>query len=187
MRKQLVLFLFALWALVPALARAENVIQQLDQSHSKMHFELSGSILQLSGKFNRFNGSINLNGPTLTPEKVIIKIDVSEVNVAPVENLPYIAPETIFRAIPNPVVTFTSTNITEVSKNNFKIDGLTRRGEKEWKTTFQAVRRKGTGAESEYLLNMRGPISSFVSELPLALQGMQQEGVLECTLNFRKS
>jgi len=184
MRRLLALVAILLFS--TASARAEAVIQQIDTGRSKMHFEMSGSLLALSGKFNRYNGSISLAPGSLSPQKVILKIDVSDVEVAPVENLPYLSPEAIFRAIPNSVVTFTSTNISEVSPNNFRIQGKTTRGGKVWETTFKAVRRKSSASESEFYLNMSGPISSFVSELPPTFQGMQQEGTLECTLNFKR-
>ena len=171
--------------LTAASAEAQSVIQKLDPASSKFHFSIKGSMLELSGKFNKYTGSLTLDKATLTPSSVWIRLDISDVNVAPIENMPFLSPEAVFQALPNPVAVFQSTRITSLGGNKYRAEGTIRRGAKEWPGSFTATLLKRSRTGSEAMITMSGSAADFISEVPLQIGGSKQQGTIEARFVFK--
>ena len=185
MRKLLSLLLVLPMLLLAASAEAQTVIQKLDPAASKFHFSVKGSMLELSGKFNKYTGSLTLDRSTLAPNSVWIKLDISDVNVAPIENMPFLSPEAVFQSLPNPVAIFQSTKITPLGGNKYRAEGKITRGGKEWPGSFTAVLIKHTRQGSEAMITMSGSAADFISQVPLPTGGSKQQGTIEARLVFK--
>lgn len=167
----------------PAYAAVKRITQELSSRDSKVHFSLASSFIQFSGKFNSYSGTLELDN-ALTPSRLTVKLDASEVDLAPVEGLSSFNPEALFRTLPNPVVTFVSSAITPTGKNRYAVTGTVRRGQRSWPAKFEATLLKKTAQASEFYFTTTGPLLDLGSQLPLPA-GTFDEASVECRLVFR--
>ncbi len=170
-------------ASIPGAAWGASTLQNLDTAHSVIHFSLSSPMMELSGKLNSYSRNIVLN-ESLLPTSVKIRMDVSEVNVAPIDQLGSFSPEALFKTIPNPVVTFDSKRISAIGPNKFKVEGTVTRGKKSWPADFQATLKKRSSAVSEFYFANSGPLFQLADHLPMALKTFGDQGSIECRLVF---
>ncbi|MFN8391426.1 MAG: YceI family protein [Bdellovibrionota bacterium] len=171
----------------PVAAFADTFEHQLDKSQSRCHFELKGNLIDLNGKFNAYNGVVSFDSTNRKPLQVALKADISDVTVARTDSLgslEALSPEALFRAIPNPIVAFNSTSITPISSNLYQVNGVLRRGNKEWNASFRANFALQSAVRSMVSAKVSGPVLNFASQLPFKVANGNDEGMVDCQLTF---
>ncbi len=113
------------FALVPLAALAEPVTYQVDSDHTNVAFKVRHLFTHVSGRFDRFDGTITFD-PT-KPEATVVQgsIDASSINTNVAERDKHLRSEDFFDVAKYPKITFVSTRADQIdpTKKSGKLDG----------------------------------------------------------------
>ncbi|MBP9837329.1 MAG: YceI family protein [Proteobacteria bacterium] len=167
-------------------ASAQTVVQKLDKTSSIVRFSVDSQLMKISGRLLSYVGNLKLDKKTNTPQSVSLKLDASEIHIDPNNNFQTISLDSLFKTIKDPVFSYESTKITQLSKNQYRVEGLLKRGKQTWNSsmTLKSVNVKNNSTECYFKEN--GPIKGIDREIPfLALGGNQLTGSIESKLVFK--
>jgi polyisoprenoid-binding protein YceI len=119
---------FALTALtaVPSFA-AETY--DVDASHSEVSFQVRHLVTNVRGRFNDFDGTINLDPANLEKSKVEFRVKAASIDTANEDRDKHLRAEDFFHAEKYPEITFKSTSIKKTGKDTYAVTGdFTMRG-----------------------------------------------------------
>ena len=130
MRRNLIaaLSLSALSALAALPAQAAEVYT-IDPTHSEVSFQVRHLVTQVRGKFNEYQGTIDLDPAKLESSKVEFRIKAASIDTALPDRDKHLRSEDFFAVEKYPEITFKSQQIKATGKDTYDVTGpLTLRG-----------------------------------------------------------
>jgi polyisoprenoid-binding protein YceI len=130
MKRLRVLTGLALIAMMSAgVAVAEPVAFKLDPSHTDVGFSIRHFFSRVPGKFNKFEGTIQLDEKNLGASSVVATIDASSIDTNHERRDTHLRSGDFFDVEKTPTITFKSTKVTPGQNGSFQVAGdLTIRG-----------------------------------------------------------
>lgn len=110
--------LFAALA-APAFADPYNV----DASHSEVSFQIRHLVTQVRGRFNDFQGTINLNPQKMTDSTVELRIKAASIDTANADRDKHLRSADFFDVEKFPEIVFKSTSIKATGKDTYAVTG----------------------------------------------------------------
>ena len=114
------LLLPALLLVVPAFA---TDTYKIDAVHSEMGFRVRHFVSRVSGRFTKFEGTIQLDEKNIQNSNVFVSIDVASINTDNANRDAHLRSADFFDAEKFPTITFKSTSVKEVSKGQLQVTG----------------------------------------------------------------
>jgi polyisoprenoid-binding protein YceI len=122
------LALSAVGALTALPAQAAEVYA-IDPAHSEVSFQVRHLVTQVRGKFNDYQGTINLDPAKLESSKVEFRIKAASIDTALPDRDKHLRAEDFFFVEKYPEITFKSQQIKATGKDTYDVTGpLTLRG-----------------------------------------------------------
>ena len=128
--KRLVLPVFLLAALATGMTafkaapKADPVKWTLDKSHSNVKFTVTHMVVSdVDGSFKLFDGSMEHTKPDYSDAKINFTVDVNSVNTDNEMRDKHLKADDFFNAESFPTIKFTSTSMTPVGGNKYKLAG----------------------------------------------------------------
>lgn len=119
---------FALTALTAVPSFAADVYN-VDASHSEVSFQVRHLVTNVRGRFNDFDGTINLDPANLEKSKVEFRVKAASIDTANEDRDKHLRAEDFFHAEKYPEITFKSTSIKKTGKDTYAVTGdFTMRG-----------------------------------------------------------
>jgi len=137
--------------IVPALAvplmamSAQTAEWDIDVPHSSIGFSVSHLVVsEVTGKFEKFSGTVNFDGQNVETGSVKMEIEVASINTAAEKRDNHLRSADFFDVENFPTITFVSKKVTKGEGNKFQIVGdMTMRGVTK-EVTFDCVFRGTT-------------------------------------------
>ena len=96
----------------------------IDASHSEIGFKVRHLVVtNVSGKFNKFDGSIEAINDNFNDAKISFTADVNSINTGDEARDGHLKSDDFFNAEQFPTISFKSTSVQHVSGNDYKIVG----------------------------------------------------------------
>lgn len=114
------LLLPALLLVAPAFA-ADTY--KIDSVHSEVGFRVRHLVSRVSGRFTKFEGTIQLDEKNIQNSNVFVNIDVASINTDNIHRDTHLRTADFFDAEKFPAITFKSTSVKEVSKGQLEVTG----------------------------------------------------------------
>ena len=96
----------------------------IDKSHSVISFEISYfGIGSVKGSFDKFDGSLSLDGDDLAKAKIAFTIQAASINTNQKNRDEHLRSEDFFNVAKNPEIQFTSTSIKKTADNSYEVQG----------------------------------------------------------------
>jgi len=110
--------------------QAEKTKWVIDPAHSEIHFKVKHLVISnVTGSFDKFNGTVMTNSDDFTDAQIDFKADVNSINTNQPDRDNHLKSPDFFDAINNPELTFSSKNMRKKGDNGFVLSGdLTIRG-----------------------------------------------------------
>ena len=125
-RKLFATFALAALAAVPSFAADTYAV---DASHSEVSFQIRHLVTNVRGRFNDFNGTINLDPANLEKSSVEFRVKAASIDTAHADRDKHLRAEDFFHAGKYPEITFKSTSIKKTGKDAYAVTGdFTMRG-----------------------------------------------------------
>jgi polyisoprenoid-binding protein YceI len=125
-RKLFAAFALAALAAVPSFAADTYAV---DASHSEVSFQVRHLVTNVRGRFNDFNGTINLDPANLEKSKVEFRVKAASIDTANEDRDKHLRAEDFFHAEKYPEITFKSNSIKKTGKDTYAVTGdFTMRG-----------------------------------------------------------
>jgi polyisoprenoid-binding protein YceI len=122
------LALSAAGALAPLPAQAAEVYT-IDPTHSEVSFQVRHLVTQVRGKFNEYQGTIDLDPAKLESSKVEFRIKAASIDTALPDRDKHLRSEDFFAVEKYPEIVFKSQQIKATGKDTYEVTGpLTLRG-----------------------------------------------------------
>ncbi|MBI3130895.1 MAG: YceI family protein [Acidobacteria bacterium] len=119
-------FLPALVLLAPLAAQDTY---KIDAVHSEVSFKVRHLVAKTSGRFTKFEGTVNVDTKDITKSTVEVKIDAASVNTDNEGRDKHLRTADFFDVEKFPTITFKSTSVKEVAKGMLEVTGdFTMRG-----------------------------------------------------------
>ncbi len=116
-------------ALLLALPLAAQDSYKIDAVHSEISFKVRHLVAKTSGRFTKFEGTVNVDTKDITKSTVEVKIDAASVNTDNEGRDKHLRTADFFDVEKFPAITFKSTGVKEVSKGMLEVTGdFTMRG-----------------------------------------------------------
>ena len=113
---------FALsWALVGP--SAYGAVYNVDAAHSQIGFRVKHMFAKVPGRFTKFNGTFDYDPDMKTTGNFSAEIETASINTDNAKRDDHLRSADFFDAKKHPKITFKSTKVTPVDKNNFKVTG----------------------------------------------------------------
>jgi len=110
-------------------ANAAMETYAIDKDHTNIGFRIKHFFSKVPGRFNQFQGTIELDRDDLGQGKVTISIDTASIDTNEAARDKHLRSDDFFAVEKFPKMTYTSTKVIKVSDDKLKIDGvLTIRG-----------------------------------------------------------
>lgn len=109
--------------LAPGVAHAQSVKLAIDAQHSTVGFRVRHLFTKVSGQFRRFEGTIDFDAKNLTASKVAVTINAASVDTNVEARDKDLRSKRFFDVDTYPILTFTSTAITDAAGGAGKIKG----------------------------------------------------------------
>ena len=110
-------------------ANAAMETYNIDKDHTNIGFRIKHFFSKVPGRFNQFQGTIELDRDDLGQGKVTISIDTASIDTNEAARDKHLRSDDFFAVEKFPKMTYTSTKVIKVSDDKLKIDGvLTIRG-----------------------------------------------------------
>lgn len=123
------LLLASLLSLTAATAFAEPVTFEIDPTHSQIAFSIRHFFSKVPGRFNEFEGKIQLDDKDASKSSVNVNIKTASIDTHNERRDNHLRSNDFFAADSFPTITFKSTKITPGAEGKMRIDGdLTIRG-----------------------------------------------------------
>ena len=123
------LLLASLLSLTAATAFAEPVTFEIDPTHSQIAFSVRHFFSKVPGRFNEFEGKIQLDDKDASKSSVVVNIKTASIDTHNERRDNHLRSNDFFAADSFPTITFKSTKVTPGAEGKVKIDGdLTIRG-----------------------------------------------------------
>ena len=124
-----VLGAIALLSFTSTLALAEMETYRIDPEHTNLGFKIRHFFSKVPGRFNTFEGTIELDREDLTKGKVEITIDTASIDTNESARDKHLRSDDFFDVANHPKMVFKSKKVRKVGENKLKVDGeLTIRG-----------------------------------------------------------
>ena len=146
---RLVFFFLLVSILFPSLSRAQDPpVFEITRVDSTMKFDVKASVA-IAGKFDKWDATLTFTSPELSTAVLDIKIQAASVDTGSGMKNGKLKGKSFFDVENNPLITFHSTNVTQVGPDTVEFEGdFTIRGvTKKEKLVFQVTGR-GTGSGS---------------------------------------
>lgn len=127
---------------------AEQYVQTLVRPRSRAQFSLTTPATSLSGSFNSYSGTLRIDIVDPTRSKIDFLLDASDVALDRQSPLGFLSFDQLFRAIPNPRVQFTSTNISALPDRRYLVSGTVLQGSRNQKVELPVRLEQATPSES---------------------------------------
>ena len=102
---------------------------KIDAVHSEVSFKVRHLVAKTSGRFTKFEGTVNVDTKDITKSTVEVKIDAASVNTDSEGRDKHLRTADFFDVEKFPAITFKSTSVKEVSKGMLEVTGdFTMRG-----------------------------------------------------------
>jgi polyisoprenoid-binding protein YceI len=125
-RKLFAAFALAALASVPSFAAD---VYNVDASHSEVSFQVRHLVTNVRGRFNDFDGTINLDPANLEKSKVEFRVKAASIDTANEDRDKHLRAEDFFHAEKYPEITFKSTSVKKTGKDTYAVTGdFTMRG-----------------------------------------------------------
>ena len=116
-----ILTLAASAAAIPAHAAAE--VHTIDKGHSDVSFQIRHLVSQVRGKFNDYQGTINLDPANLEKSSVEFSIKTASIDTGLPDRDKHLRAEDFFWADKHPEITFKSKSIKKADKDSYNVTG----------------------------------------------------------------
>jgi len=119
------LLLPALLLVAPAFAEDTQRVSsyKIDAVHSEVGFKVRHFVSRTSGRFTKFEGTIQLDEKNIQNSNVVVSIDVASINTDNANRDAHLKSADFFDAGKFPTITFKSTSVKEVSKGQLQVTG----------------------------------------------------------------
>ncbi len=114
------LLLPALLLVAPAFA-ADTY--KIDAVHSEVGFKVRHLVSRVSGRFTKFDGTIQLDEKNIQNSNVSVNIEAASINTDNVSRDTHLRSADFFEVAKFPTITFRSTSVKEVSKGQLEVTG----------------------------------------------------------------
>ena len=115
------LSLLFVFAITPAHAATETYA--IDANHSSVEFRIAHFFSKVTGRFDKFEGSITVDREALEKSEVTASIDVGSVNTNQAKRDEHLRSPDFFDAAKNPKMTFQSKSWKKIAENEFEVTG----------------------------------------------------------------
>ena len=156
--------------------------QTLSTPHSVVRFAVDTSLATMTGRFTRISGKVTIDASRIS--KLIFDIRLSEVVIDPTQGFEYLSPESLFRALPNPMIHFTSDSIASLGAAKYRADGTLTQGTKRWRVSLPFTAKQVAGQGTHVSFRLTGRLAELETPLPLTLNPQQDRGSIEGRLLF---
>lgn len=119
MRKFLTVAALALLTALPAAADTFTV----DKNHSDATFKIRHMVSNVTGRFDNFSGTIDLNKADMEKSSVAFDIDATSINTGNADRDKHLRSADFFDVEKFPNITFQSTKIKKTGENTFDVTG----------------------------------------------------------------
>lgn len=96
---------------------------KIDAVHSEVGFKVRHLVSRTSGRFTKFEGTIQLDEKNIGNSSVDVNIDVASINTDNASRDGHLKSPDFFDAAKFPTITFKSTSVKEVSKGQLQVTG----------------------------------------------------------------
>lgn len=96
---------------------------KIDAVHSEVGFKVRHLVSRTSGRFTKFEGTIQLDEKHIANSSVNVSIDVASINTDNASRDGHLKSPDFFDAAKFPTITFKSTSVKEVSKGQLQVTG----------------------------------------------------------------
>ena len=125
-RKLFAAFALATLVAVPSFAADTYAV---DAGHSEVSFQVRHLVTNVRGRFNDFNGTINLDPANLEKSSVEFRVQAASIDTAHADRDKHLRAEDFFHVEKYPEITFKSTSIKKTGKDTYAVTGdFTMRG-----------------------------------------------------------
>lgn len=125
-RKLFAAFALATLVAIPSFAADTYAV---DASHSEVSFQVRHLVTNVRGRFNDFNGTINLDPANLEKSSVEFRVKAASIDTANEDRDKHLRAEEFFHVEKYPEITFKSTSIKKTGKDTYAVTGdFTMRG-----------------------------------------------------------
>ncbi|HYO15981.1 MAG TPA: YceI family protein [Thermoanaerobaculia bacterium] len=125
-RKLFAAFTLATLVAIPSFAADTYAV---DASHSAVSFQVRHLVTNVRGRFNDFNGTINLDPANLEKSSVEFRVKAASIDTANEDRDKHLRAEDFFHVEKYPEITFKSTSIKKTGKDTYAVTGdFTMRG-----------------------------------------------------------
>lgn len=122
MKKIKGLFIFVM--LISVSVMAQTSTWDIDKAHSKIGFSVSHMVISdVTGKFNKFDGSVTTQGDDFTKGNIDITIDVASIDTDNDKRDAHLRSDDFFNAEKYPKIVFKGKSMKKVGKNQYKLTG----------------------------------------------------------------
>jgi polyisoprenoid-binding protein YceI len=125
-RKLFTAFALATLVAIPSFAADTYAV---DTGHSEVSFQVRHLVTNVRGRFNDFNGTINLDPANLEKSSVEFRVKAASIDTAHEDRDKHLRAEDFFHVEKYPEITFKSTSIKKTGKDSYAVTGdFTMRG-----------------------------------------------------------
>jgi polyisoprenoid-binding protein YceI len=125
-RKLFAAFALATLVAIPSFAADTYAV---DAGHSEVSFQVRHLVTNVRGRFNDFNGTINLDPANLEKSSVEFRVKAASIDTAHEDRDKHLRAEDFFHVEKYPEITFKSTSIKKTGKDTYAVTGdFTMRG-----------------------------------------------------------
>lgn len=108
---------------VPSVSRAEAPVFAIVPAGSSVNFHVNAS-MTVQGKFDKWTGSLTFTSPDISTGVFKLRVDASSVDTGDGMKNGVLKGDKFFDVKNNPVITFTSTKISQTGPNSFAVTGV---------------------------------------------------------------
>lgn len=110
-------------ALVLALPLGATDPYTIDAAHSEVTFKVSDRLFKTSGRFNKVEGTLQLDPSNLSKSSVQVRIDASSINTGVAGRDKHLRSADFFDVAQFPAITFKSTSMKDLSQGKWEVTG----------------------------------------------------------------
>jgi polyisoprenoid-binding protein YceI len=119
----------ALSTLMALPAQAATEVHAIDAGHSEVSFQIRHLVTQVRGRFNQYEGTINLDPANMEASAVEFRIKAASIDTGLPDRDKHLRAEDFFDVEKHPEITFKSTKIKKTGKDTYDVTGnFTMRG-----------------------------------------------------------
>lgn len=167
-------------------AAADSIVQKLDAARSTVAFSISSGSLNVTGRFLKYSGELQLDPVHIENSRVRLEADASAVEFT--DSSPLAGFNQMLQSMPPRPVTFSSTEIKSLGKGRYQVSGIV--AEKLHSYPISTPPFTGQVAKEKSVISakLQGSVLRAALNLPM-LQGLGDSvsGTMTVTLVFQAS